>query len=413
MWRDTIRSWYRGLDGWGRLALWVWAMMLLAICGRAFVWPRIHSVYPIFANAARTWLAGADLYGVSASGRQLDPYRYSPLVAVLLLPFSALPDRVGGVLWRLLNAAVFLGGMAWWSRAVVPLPLAQTQRAALFLLVVPFSIGSLNNGQSNPLLIGLLLIATAGVAGGRWTLASTCLGLACLFKVYPIALGLLLAVLYPRKLAGRLAGVLALGLTLPFLFQETHYVIRQYVSWLLSVWAEDRRNWPLAVSYRDLWLLFRVWHVPIGPAGYLALQVLAALGVAAGCLAGRFRGWPVRQLLTGALALGTGWMMVFGPVTESSTYILFAPALAWAVMEAWLAPRPRWIVGVLLVSLGLFTVSSLAGAFPGTSHFHALGLQPLAALLTVVCEVEAQLSGVRRIGPTQVPAAHPLSARMA
>ena len=52
------------------------------------------------APHARQWLAGAGLYQGGAG----DPYRYSPLVTVLFVPFSQLPDRVGGVLWRRLLA---------------------------------------------------------------------------------------------------------------------------------------------------------------------------------------------------------------------------------------------------------------------------------------------------------------------
>src|SRR2546425_10706665 len=73
-----------------RLAFSLWATVLLVICIRGLLNARTNSVYPIFAGAARSFLAGADLYAASGS-----PYRYSPLVAGLLVPFSLWPDHLG------------------------------------------------------------------------------------------------------------------------------------------------------------------------------------------------------------------------------------------------------------------------------------------------------------------------------
>src|SRR5207237_9491226 len=132
------------------------------------------------------------------------PYRYSPLVAVCFAPFSLLPDATGAVLWRLLNVGVFIVALAWWSESVLPGPLTRRQRVVLFLLVLPLAVGNLNNGQSNLLVLGLILMAVAALAnaGGpvtdswRFALAAVCLALASLFKIYPIAIGLLLVVIY-------------------------------------------------------------------------------------------------------------------------------------------------------------------------------------------------------------------------
>src|SRR5207249_4467291 len=104
-------------------------------------------------------LAGHNLYTLT----QYDVYRYSPLVAAAFVPLGSLPDWLGGVLWRLLSAAVYLSALAWWGRTMMqpraPLPGGQpdlrdaaamdrTGLAWLFLLVIPLSLDNLNNGQS-------------------------------------------------------------------------------------------------------------------------------------------------------------------------------------------------------------------------------------------------------------------------
>jgi hypothetical protein len=379
---EPVRSWWLGLGRPEKAAVAAWALLLAVVSVKAAGWPHDHSLYPVFATAARNWRAGTDLYrqtGPEAAG--LDVYRYSPLIAALLTPLSFLPDRLGSVLWRLLNAAVCLGGLAWWSRSVLPGSVSRSERALLFLLVLPLAVGNLNNAQSNPLVLGLLLGSLAAAGARRWTLASGGLALACLFKLYPIAVGLLLVVRYPRPLAGRLALALAVGLALPFLLQHPDYVAGQYASWVEYLHGEDRSGFPLESCYRDLPLLCRRWLVPLSPHGYLLVQVLAGGGMAAVCLACRRRGWPKWRLLTLLTGLGSCWMTVFGPATESCTYILVGPSAAWALVDAW---QRSGSVGVRLwlgVAYGLLVATYMSAWFPSDYRLQPLGLQPLAGLM--------------------------------
>src|SRR5437016_13034259 len=107
-----------------KLALLLWLMLVLVVSSRTLVSPRTNSVYPIFASAARNWLAGNPLYRAPS-----DLYRYSPLVATLFVPFSLFSDPLGGALWRVLNAGVYLAALGWWCRVALPRALTAGQRA--------------------------------------------------------------------------------------------------------------------------------------------------------------------------------------------------------------------------------------------------------------------------------------------
>src|SRR5207247_167984 len=104
---------------------------------------------------------------------------------------------VGGVLWRLFITGVYLVALGWFARTVLPRPLTRTQTALLFILAFPLSVASVTNGQVNVLIIGLILAAVAGVRAQRWNLVALCMALVFLFKVYPLAVGLLLVLVYP------------------------------------------------------------------------------------------------------------------------------------------------------------------------------------------------------------------------
>jgi hypothetical protein len=381
---------------WQRVAALAWLAVLLVIAGRVLLRPGKQSVYPTYARAAACWRLGEPVYCLTDLDKvSCNAFRYSPLSAALLVPFGLLPERLGEVLWRLLNAGVLLGAVAGWTRAGLPRRLQPGPRAAVFLLLLPLAVGNLNNGQSNPLVLGLLLLTVTAAARRRWNIAAACMALACLFKIYPVAVGLLLVVVSPRRFAGRLLLFLALGLGIPFLLQRPAYVAEQYADWFRYLQLDNRHDWAAELGYRDLTLLCRVYLTPLSAGAYTAVQLAAAGGAAALCLAARRAGWGRRRLLTGLLALGCCWMTLFGAATESATYLLLAPSLVWALTETFLVPAPRIRRCAVLGSYALFLVTQLACWFPGAAQrVQALGPQPAAALLLLA----ALLAGWRRQG---------------
>jgi hypothetical protein len=388
---EALRTW----DLWVRTAATIWILVVAFVCVRAAVQPYKRTLFTTWEQAGADWEQGRDLYRTSWSPDQ-DQFRYSPLTAVLLVPFHHMPIRLGGVVWRLLNAAVLLGGFALWLRAA-PLPRTPRQQAVLFLLLAPLSLSSLNNGQPNPLVIGLLLAALAAVEGERWWLAAALIALATAMKVYPLAIGLLLAAVYPRRFAARLLLALVVAAVLPFACQHWDYVQSQYLQWLHRLGMDHRWDWPLHMAYRDLWLLIRLFHVPLTPRGYFGVQLASAAGCAALCLAARLRGWPRRDVLAVILVLGTCWMTLCGPATESSTYVLLAPALAWTVQRAE-SERWPWLLGLMTrMALVLFLFCVMRGLWPGVNRIHALGLQPQAALLLCFAYVMVLVRELTRI----------------
>jgi hypothetical protein len=355
------------------LACLVWGGALLVVGLRVFFWPGQRSVYPEYAAAGQHWRQGQDLY-VGLGG-----YRYSPPATLLFALLSLAPASWGEVFWRLLSTAVFLGGLISWERACPGS--APVRRGGFLLAAAPLALSSLNNGQANLLLAGLLVLAVAAAARRRWNLATVCLVAACLLKAYPVALALLLLLLYPRPLAGRLLLGLLLGLLLPFAVHNADYVGRQYLSWLADLRSDDRSNWPLTGSYRDAWLLCRLWRLPLDRSAYLGVQLAAAALTAGLCLAARRTGMPETRLLARVLSLGSAWMMLFGPATESATYSLLAAPLAWMLLLAWEQPEPGWFRAGLSAAYGLLVLTFLRGWFPNASEFYAWGPHPLGALL--------------------------------
>jgi hypothetical protein len=395
---ESARRLFASLSKWERAALLAWCVLLLTVGIRAAIWPEAHSVYPIFALASEKWRTGQDLYLQT----KYDVYRYSPLVAAALVPLGLLPMSLGGVVWRFLGAGVYLAALSWWGRTMMArqdLSAAdqgtkRTWLAVFFLLVLPLSLDNLNNGQSNVLMIGLVMLGVLACGSERWVLAAMCLAAACLFKIYPLAVALLLAAVYPRRFTGRFVLLLAVGLLLPFLLQRPAYVAEQYASWMAYLKQDERQSKVLELWYRDVRLLSRVCGMPLAAGVYALIQLAAGGCIAAVCLAARRQGWPHRRLAPLLFGLGCCWMTVFGVAAETSTYMIMAPIAAWLVVEAWHQSRPPWVRGLYLGMYLLFAVGRAAGSYPDYRRY-SMVVQPGTSLLLFLVLLATALRQLR------------------
>ncbi|MDY3555175.1 glycosyltransferase 87 family protein [Gemmata sp. JC717] len=387
---------------WRVRAAWaVWLLVLAGLLTRGAVAPHRNNCFrDHYRSGGVNWLAGTDLYGTTA-----DTCRYSPAVHVALVPFSALPEYWGGLAWRAAGAATLLAALGWWLRAVCPPDLSPKARAWVLLAALPLCLGSLNNGQSNVFMAAALLAGTAAAARGRWWVAAAAVAAACFFKIYPIAVGLLFVAMYPRRFGPRFALALAAGLLLPFLAQEPEYVARQYERWLGNLRADDRSAWVLDEAYRDAWLLVRRAGLPLSHAAYQWVTVAAAAAVGGLCLLARWRGVPDRTALNRAFGLGCCWMTAFGPATESPTYILLGPTLAWLLVESRRGGPAPWARGPVVLAAVLFFGTCVAVTTPPYGRLVLrTGTQPAAAL--VLLAVLAAMT-LKRPAAAVAPAAGP------
>jgi len=306
-----------------RVATGLWVAALAVIAIHIWLKPDSNTLFKTFRAGGTRWLASENLYP------KVDEYIYSPFAAAFFAPFALLPNRIGGILWRALSVAVYAGAIAAWLRKLGNVPVERSALAWSFLL--PLSLGDIFNGQANPLVIGLLMWAVLACRRERWLLAALCVSVATYFKVYPLAMGLLLAVLHPRKFPLRLAVALAFIFGLSMVLQRPGYVLAQYGNWVASLRQDPRRTLNYFGTYRDFWLLLRVLRIPISMQGWAFLQATSGAALAILLYVVQRRGTDAEKLDLILLALGTCWMLLFGPATESSTYVILAPplALAW------------------------------------------------------------------------------------
>lgn len=360
---------------WSAVAVWVWVTLILGLAVFSYRYPWSHTVYDIYSRASRHWWSGQDLYRATGT----DYFRYSPLFAIGMTAWGFLPDSWGGALWRIGNDLLYAAGLLAWARHSLPSGCSRSQRSALFLLVLPLSVHSMQNGQANVVMLGALLLGLAAASAGKWNQTAGWFALATLIKGYPLALALLMAALYPRRFLVRFAVALALGILLPFATQPPQIVIEQYRSWLIHL---QDSTLIMRERLRTLEHLFAIYGYSLPPRLSLLLQFLAALAMLGLGLFQARHTPPLRQQLYGAFQLFTCWVMLFGPATETCTYIVIAPVIAWSLIDAFSRPASWGVRSLLIVSFLLMGPLVTDLAIPAIRNFASEhGSQPLGALL--------------------------------
>jgi len=420
-----------------RLSLAVCLIALAVVCIRVVVQAgrHKHSGYFVYVDAGRAWREGRHLYTSlddlpPAERQQLHAkianagewqvrentiwggYRYSPTAAILFVPLSFVPGPVGEVVWRVFLAVVAYGALFWCSQLAIPRPMARRHWSIFFLLVLWSYTGCLNNGQSSCLIVGCLLGSVAACCTDRWTLAAVLIAIPTALKLYPVSLGLLFTLLYPRKFGPRFAIALVVAFALPFLLRP-YAMVEEHRRWFWHLLNDAKMAVPLTSWDQDVRLLVRRFlGITLSMKTFMALQLLVAGTIAAICIAGRLAGWPRRSLLARTFGMATCWMTAFGMATEPSTYILVAPTLAWSIWEVWLRPSRRATYHgghspggaasriVLAGCLVLLIMAYVFLWFPWGRIPNSYGPEPLAGTLLLgylIVRSVRELRGVRKI----------------
>lgn len=383
---------------WVLAALLAWTLALTIVTVRQFCKPDKNSVYPVFYEAGTAWRQGRDLYA------KVGEYRYSPTIAAAFAPLSLLPQRLGMLCWMALNALVFFWGALRFAQIAFRQTVRGMPENALrdglgiaALLLLPLALGNFNNLQANPLVIGSMLLGIVFTHERRCSLAALFIALATVIKIYPLAIGCVLVVLYPRQLSWRLLLALLLLLCVPFLAQRWSYVLDMYNSWRHALIEDQRYLYPPEKAYRDAALLWRVWIGSLEDKNVLLYQVAQATGaLAVGAVALASRWWT--GFWTGAdrllflAALTVTWTMILGPSTESATYILLAPIIVVLLIRSY---AEHWAIALrtlLTISYLVLTAAQIAIWFPFGRTVQSYGPQPMAALLLLMVLVLWRLS---------------------
>jgi len=128
--------------------------------------------------------------------------------------------------------------------------------------------------------------------------------------------------------------------------------------------------------------LFAIYGQPLAPRTFLWLQLSAGLAVLGLCAVHMRLVRDQRDRLAMTFLLFTAWVALFGPATESCTYVVVAPALAWLILDSFVEGASwasRLILIASLVLMGPIGTDVVGQTVRNFANEH--GCKPIGALL--------------------------------
>ena len=299
--------------------------------------PPLHRYnnYVIFERSWDHLVSGQDLYALHPQ-EHWDLFKYTPTFAVLMAPFSAMPDAIGLPLWNLLNALVLV-------LAVSRLPMLDQRQQAIALLICAVEcMTALQNAQSNGLVVGLLVLAFAEMERGKSWLPALCVLLSAFIKLFGIV-GLAMFLMHDNrwKLAGWTAGIGLILTALPLLvISPDHY------AWLFESYGQMlSQDHSASLGYSLHGILHSWFGLGVSKSLVLAVgSVLFMLPVL------YWRKWTDQAHRLQVLCLILWWVLVFNHKSESPTFVIAMAGVGiWFVQ----AKRTRLNLGMMWFALVL------------------------------------------------------------
>jgi hypothetical protein len=319
-------------------ALFIWILAIVGVAIHAFLNPQKHTVFPIYAAAARDWWARRPLYFQPHP----DEFMYGPLFAIAISPLAFLRESVGGMLWKTFNAAVFLGALFTWLRSARRDRFGSGAVAAILLLALGESMQSLYDGNANLTMLAGILLALAALVQGRKIRAGMLLSSVALTKVFPIALVALLAVSSGAAILWPFAIGIGAGVLLPIVVMPSSGVTQTRL-WLKLLFA---RTGERELRYCSIDQLFRAVGHPLPLIWSNALLATAGIIAAILCVTYARRSDRQDSLLFTFGAFCT-WAVLFLPTMEPATIAFIAVPIAIAIVEAWRRQTYVWFAALL------------------------------------------------------------------
>lgn len=282
-----------------------------------------------------------------------DLNHYGPLFALLIAPFTLLPDGLGVMLWTMLSVFILY-------KAILLLPLKMEYRYAVLLICAHELMTSSYAVQYNIVLTAFILLSFIFIRSGKEHWAALFIVLGAFTKIYGIV-GLAFFFFADNKPRFILYMLLwsVVAFVLPMLFSSPHFIIQCYKDWYLSLSEKNAANaLSLMQDISVMGMIRRIWQNPQFPNLPVLLPAIL-LYATAYIRYKNFRNIQYQLLLLASTLIFT---VIFSTSSESPTYIIaFAGVAIWFMNLN--RPVKPFEIGLLVFAL-LITSLSPSDLFP-------------------------------------------------
>ncbi len=311
--------------------------------------------FQVFHTAGARALRGEPVYRAE-DGRF--PFKYAPVVALLLAPVGALPLRPAKAVWVLASALAVFAFLREAARLASPPP-SRALHPLVLLLLLPYLWHLFSLGQIDGFLLAAMALSERWAA--RRPLLSGLLWALVVLTKPPYLVFLAVAVparQWPRLLAllGGLAALSALALPV--------WGVQALQAWV-AVLGQSTPELLCSPQNQSLWAL----GCRYGPPGALGIAATVALGTLAlaAVAVSAARAAPADATATGTSAALAATALV-SPLGWWTNFIALAP-LVYGLLARALGSPHRWRLAAAVALLGLGAVAVLTAEFISPDAF--------------------------------------------
>jgi hypothetical protein len=295
-----------------------------------------------------------------------DLYLYGPIFAILMAPFSALPDGPSVILWNVLNSVVLF--VTLWH-----LPLVENKRVAISWIVLNSSITALLNTQFHALCLALILWSYICVEKKNYFWATLWIVLGIYIKLYGVV-GL--AFFFFAKDRLRFASyfvfwLLVIGF-IPFALGGFDYGLQTYREWMGILAHKNELNENIKNIRTDVCVMgmIRRWT---GDPTISNLWFLIPSMFLNGYLFFQTKKWSDPDFRLRILAFVLLYIMLASTGTESPTLVMAFPAVGiWFVLGE--KTKARWAMLIFTLLISSFSPTDLFPAYIRNEFINPLAL---------------------------------------
>lgn len=250
-----------------------------------------------------------------------DTNHYGPLFALIIAPFTLLPDGAGAIVWTMVNAFVLY-------KAIMLLPLKTNYRYAIMLICAHELMTASYSVQFNPIMTSIILFSFIFIRNGKDFWAALLIIAGTYIKLYGIV-GLAFFFFSDHKLKLILSLIFwsAVLFVLPMLFSSPAFVVQCYKDWYLSLSEKNAHNeFSTMQDISIMGMIRRIFNYP---------QLSNALVILPGMLLFalsylRFKSFKKLDYQLLILASTLLFTVIFSTGSESPTYIIaFVGVAIW------------------------------------------------------------------------------------
>ncbi len=304
-----------------------------------------YNNYVIFKQSWFHLVQGLDLYKLYPD-EHWDLYKYSPTFSVFFGIFAKLPDVVGLHLWNLVNALALFFAIRY-----IP-GIESRKRNAMLLFVLIELTTSMQNSQSNGLMVGLIVLAFGLLEREKYLLAALSIVFTIYIKVFGVA-AFVLFLFYPKK--WKLALYSAMWFVILFILPLA-VVNFQQLKFLYASWMELLKN-DSSVSYGFSvmgWL--KTWF-NLDISKTIVLLIGGVLFMLPFLRIKEYKNYHFRLMALASLLV---WIIIFNHKAESPTFVI-----AMSGVAIWFFSQKRKKLDLVLAILAfVFTTLSVTDIFP-------------------------------------------------